>query len=490
MNILLVFDNVELLRAIETELGSGMEPRVNVRLAINEMVAKNELSSESYDLIITPLHIRENERAPLAEDRRGLKLLQWMNANGRKIPGLLIVPAGVEVQLSGGEWAANFFQILTNASWITSVTQRVKEIIYNIPVRRLEIEINLTQRTHWQYSFRGVGFYQAEGFLEVDERTVYNLVELSRGLASKKRWTTLLRSIGDQLMTHLVTGNMEFGMQLGEALVRAGGPRNARILFVVERNVHDMALEALPVPGSRGRYWMLEAPFCRRLGPAGSGKDLFSGQEMNCLIIDASVSGWVTELKVWLDELSSVSLECRDLADFLNELKSSGKLNIGKVELLRVDDTPGSFATRVKQMLESRSWDLVHYAGHSYYDEASERGYVFFPDPDNGSIEKIDSRRFSDWLRRANLVYFSSCDSGAGAFVFELADRRVSNIIGFRWSINDKYAREYAGEFYERLFERRSIETAFLAARRCMYEAHEDDPIWAAPLLIEQVAVA
>jgi hypothetical protein len=490
MKILTVFDNVELLTAIETELASGAEPKVSVRLAVNERHAKNELSNTSYDVIITPLHIRENERAPLTEDRRGLRLLQWMNSAGKRVPAFLIVPAGGEIELSGDDWAPNFFQIATSASWITVVTQRVKEIIRNVPIRRLEIEINLTQRSQWQYSLRGSGFYQSEGYLDIDKRTVSRLVEKSRGLDSNERWMAHLRSIGVKLMAHLAAGNQDFLAQLGEAIERAGGPRNARIRFVVEREVHDMALEALPVPGSRGRYWMLEAPFCRRLAPAGSGKEFFGGQEINCLIIDASVSGGVTEPKVWLDELSSASLECRDLADLLDELKSTGRSNIGEIAFLRVKDTPGSFSARVKELLESRTWELVHYAGHSYYDEVSGRGYVFFPDSDNGSIEKIDSKRFSDWLRRANLVYFSSCDSGAGAFVFELADRRVPNIIGFRWSINDKYAREYASEFYERLFERRSIEAAFLAARRRMHEEHEEDPIWAAPLLIEQVAVA
>jgi len=150
--------------------------------------------------------------------------------------------------------------------------------------------------------------------------------------------------------------------------------------------------------------------------------------------------------------------------------------------------TPGiPLWKQVKEQLESRDWTIVHYAGHSYCESDGKTGYVFFPGASEGSIEAVELKRFSDALRRATFTYFSSCDSGAGPFVFELAGRRVSSILGFRWEIGDDLASEFAKEFYQTLFEKHSLEQAFLKARQQMHDAHPDDRIWAAPILIKQI---
>ena len=92
------------------------------------------------------------------------------------------------------------------------------------------------------------------------------------------------------------------------------------------------------------------------------------------------------------------------------------------------------------------------------------------------------------WLRRATFTYFSSCDAGAGPFIFSLASQRVSNILGFRWEIKDLLGSAFAQEFYKHLFQTRSLEKAFLKARQQMYEQYPKDRIWAAPILIKQLS--
>jgi CHAT domain-containing protein len=202
------------------------------------------------------------------------------------------------------------------------------------------------------------------------------------------------------------------------------------------------------------------------------------------LIIDATTSGYVDDLKLYLGKLKNVSEECDWVLDWLN--KNRSKSNIGDVRLLRAKAGEAPLAQQVKEALESREWGLVHFAGHSYANNGAE--YIFFPGAMEGSLDRVDLNRFSDWLRRATLTYFSSCDSGAGPFVFALANRRVSNILAFRWEIDDALAFEYAKEFYQNLFNVRSIEQAFFKARKKMHELHPDDRIWAAPILIKQLA--
>jgi CHAT domain-containing protein len=153
--------------------------------------------------------------------------------------------------------------------------------------------------------------------------------------------------------------------------------------------------------------------------------------------------------------------------------------------VLRPKEGAPSFLDRLQDTLKS-TWDIVHFAGHSYYDLNSKAGYVFVPGQTENAVEKLDIAHFSAWIRSSNLFYFSSCDSGAGPFMFELAQRQVPNMVGFRWEIEDDLAFEYTKAFYTNLFAARSLERAFLKSRRAMYDSFPQSVIWAAPLLIKQ----
>jgi hypothetical protein len=271
-----------------------------------------------------------------------------------------------------------------------------------------------------------------------------------------------------------------------DGLDQAGGEDKARVQFVVHPELHSLMLEAVSCPRMRDKYWMLSAPVYRRLlvGGATTGGYIFQGgQKLNCLIIDATTSGPVEDLKLYLGKLNSVSTECDWVQHLLNEKRKD--FNIGEVRLLRARPGEALLSQQVKEALESRDWGIVHFAGHSY--EKNGAGWIFFPGTVKGSVDRVELNRFSDWLRRATFTYFSSCDSGAGPFVFGLANRQVSNILAFRWEIDDALAFEYAQEFYMRLFDGRSLERAFLKARQQMHELHPDDRIWAAPILIKQL---
>jgi hypothetical protein len=490
MKIYLIYDNSDLFAQIETELEiafAAEQPKI--LLASNEQAAKTALPDGDFDLVITPLHIRQTSSAPLSQEERGLSLVRWMNSNRIKIPSILIVPTYTDSQCNCPPPLESSYTILSSSNLIQDVTKLAKQILRNRRARLLDVEINLAERTRWRYKLLGIGFpYEADGDLELDRMTVENLLVLSRTLDWAPKWLEVLQNIGSQLVMHLFDKNGKFAMDVGIGIAFAGGDKNARVRFVVERDMHDIALEAIFCPRSKDRYWMLEAPVYRRLAPLGVGNYLFDGgKRINSLFIDGSVSGYDTDLNLLLPSLTSPPDECSTIKNLLS--KSQAEFNVGETKLLGPDGKNDGFsnAESVEDCLEQGEWDLVHFAGHSYYDPSQKRGYVFLPGRDARSFEKVELERLSDWLRKTSFVYFSSCDSGAAAFVFALAERRIPNIVGFRSSIEDPFACEYAERFYRSLFERRSIERAFLEARRSIHGKHPDSRIWAAALLIEQV---
>ena len=491
--ILLVCDQSELEVAslLESELVRAFKEKgakASVTTSFNEENAKQHLPGE-FSLVITPLHIRKAPLTPLApEEEEGLELLRWMNANRMNKPSILIAPTYTAKLRSAQPELLNCYVVLSGANMVEDVVEHAVQMVDKVQTRYLEVEINLRSRTQWTYRLTGKGFvFSEEHELSIDEPTIQELSIDSETMASTKNWKDVLRKIGGKLLEALGK-DKDFMWYVMEGLLQAGGEKNARVRFVVKPDLHGLALEAVLCPRARDRYWMLSAPVYRRLlvnEPSTGGYLFEGGQRIHCLIIDATTSGLVQDLDLYLKKVHNVSNECDWVKNWL--AKNESQFNIGDVRLLRARQGDPPLARQVKEALENHDWGIVHFGGHSYYDDKSDSGYVFFPGSEEGSVEKVDLKRFSDWLRRVTFTYFSSCDSGAGPFVFGLASRRVSNILGFRWEIDDPLAFEYAKEFYQTLFESRSLEQAFLKARQEMHELHPDDRIWAAPILIKQL---
>jgi hypothetical protein len=161
---------------------------------------------------------------------------------------------------------------------------------------------------------------------------------------------------------------------------------------------------------------------------------------------------------------------------------------IGVVKTIDRGSHGRTFKQEVQRALTDRQenpeWHIVHYAGHSVFSE--DKGYVFFPD---GPADAVDAETFTFWLRGAGVqfVYLSSCHSSAEAFVFNLAKQHVPAVAGFRWDIEDTMAVKYTKCFYKHLFEKRSLEYAFLDARKDLYCEQRFNPVWAAPMLVMQM---
>ena len=490
MEILLVYDRSEadVATLLESELGRAFLEKgetLTVTTSGNEENARGHLP-RNVSLVITALHIRKGPTGPLAlEDEEGIELLRWMYINKMNTPAILVAPTYTDKLRSAQPQLGNCYVVLSSANMVQEIVARAMQLAYEKPAKYLDVEFRMRSRTEWGYKLVGQGGFLHEHELTVDSSTVDDLVTYSEVIPVAPNWQEVLQKIGRKLL-EAISRDQAFPYDMAEGLSQAGGETNARVRFVVKPEMHSVMLEAVSCPRTRDRYWMLSAPVYRRLlvDEPASGAFLFEGgQPINCLIIDATTSGWFDDLSLVLPKLKSASGECDWVENWLKSMQ--GSFNIGEVRLLRAKPGEPPLAQRVKEALESHDWGIVHYAGHSY--AKNDAGYVFFPGATEATVDRVDLKRFSDWLRRVTFTYFSSCDSGAGPFVFGLANRRVSNILAFRWEIDDALAFEYSKEFYQHLFKGRSLERAFLKARQQMHELHPDDRIWAAPILIKQL---
>ena len=494
--ILLVYDKSEDAGpTLEYELVRAFQEKglsANITTSLNEDNAKQHLPG-NVSLVIAFLQIPKSPVTKLSQDEEeGLELLCWMNNSQINTSSILVAPTRTKkLQDSQGK-VGNCSVVLSGKDMIQDVVKQAVELIEKAPTRCLEVDIDLSGRTKWTYSLTGKGFNFSKPFgeLSIDETTILELSTFSDAMASTDNWQEVLRTIGDKLLSALGRDPSFIG-DVREGLAYAGDETHTRVRFVVKPDLHSLALEAVLCPRARDQYWMLSAPIYRRLwtnAPTTGGFLFEGGQKIHCLIIDATTSGLFQEKdqQTYLNEIPNVSKECDWIETYLNQKRN--ELNIGDVRLLRARPGEPPLAQQVKEALESHDWGIVHYGGHSHHDAKNDVGYVFFPGSGAGSVEKVDLQRFGDWLRRVTFTYFSSCDSSAGPFVFELANRRVSNILGFRWKIDDPLAFEYAKEFYQTLFESRSLEKAFLKARQQMHDLHPADRIWAAPILIKQLS--
>ena len=352
--------------------------------------------------------------------------------------------------------------------------------------------------------------------IQVDSGKVEDLLDLSRHmekLANKDdyaEWERQFRIIGRQLGDVLLK-DPGFLERFSTLSGMAGGLEKFRIRFKVKRSAHPVIWEALAERRDKGcDYWMLKAPIYRSVWTTDDvlvyQAPLFQdaiNHPHNCLIIQSDIGdNYVPRVGRQFDLLRNIEGEANFLEEFLK-----GQEVVGEVRKI---PQKGEICTqeRVKRCLtEEGPWDIVHYAGHSYFGPCREEGeegarwtdrkegLLLFPGEGNGAVTHVRSELFSKWLRDAKtrFIYLSSCRSSEEDFLYELADYGIPSALGFRWDIKDELAEEHTKAFYKNLLECLSLEYAFLKTRREMHvKYHENyqekqENIWAAPVLILQI---
>jgi pimeloyl-ACP methyl ester carboxylesterase len=145
-----------------------------------------------------------------------------------------------------------------------------------------------------------------------------------------------------------------------------------------------------------------------------------------------------------------------DLLELYNQLTRSDN----RIEVVRLIGPAEATRVAVLQHLITRSYDVLHFAGHCIYDTEHPRtsGWIF---GDNERLTAAEIRRVD---RVPSLVVSNACESGvtpvrAGERSAELAPtfaetffaRGVSNFICTAWPVGDREARDFALTLYANL---------------------------------------
>lgn len=169
-----------------------------------------------------------------------------------------------------------------------------------------------------------------------------------------------------------------------------------------------------------------------------------------------------------------------------------------QIDLLVSDEADAPAGGRFREVLLSRDYDIVHFAGHAAYDPRR---------PDQSSLlldggEVCFAQKIQRLLAGHPLVFLNACETArletprglpipegtyegdpkeglASAFVYGGA----LACVGATWPVVDKVAAEFAVAFYSKALEGQSLGQAILEARQHTARAYPTDPSWAAFVL-------
>ncbi|MEH6473056.1 MAG: CHAT domain-containing protein [Halopseudomonas sp.] len=503
-NILLIYPDAErdfyfeLENTLFSKL-SELEPIIDS--ARNLEHATRRIQQTSYTLIIASIEFPQNvQSAPNPE--AAFKLDDWLELTLKSIPMVIIVP-NYSNQIAN-RIRRNCTIILENCRSMGDDIS-IFALTNQPPEKQLNILLNLStsgDSKEWEYIIDGENFIEFEPFvgelIKPSEASLMNIRKFTADIDDPdvSNWEESIKLLSMNLNDLLVLNNEKFQSDLESALSRINNNLSqTRLQFVVNKEIYPVFLEAILSPCIDSRcagdgYWMEHSPLVRHVRGGGSHHTLFQEEQknkLNVLIIGSNTSGSVGlgNLKTpkFLKSIDNVENECETIKNHFEELKLEPEYNLGDIKVIPEHPNEVCLADEVKKTLREGSWDIVHYAGHSEFDEVSDQGYVFFKN-DDGRVEAVEISEFSQWLGEVRLLMLSSCSSSHKSFVFELAKHRVPAVIGFRTRINDELAALFASRFYLNLFETKSVEEAFFHARKYLYETDESEHAWTKPILV------
>ncbi|WP_426325557.1 CHAT domain-containing protein [Microbacterium sp. E-13] len=148
---------------------------------------------------------------------------------------------------------------------------------------------------------------------------------------------------------------------------------------------------------------------------------------------------------------------------------------------------------RLHGRLLSEPCHVLHFVGHSRYEDETDEGVLAFCGPD-GRADYVGAAALADLLDEAEpeprLVVLNSCMSGAGGLnelysgtAAALVRGGISAVVAMQFTVSDSAALAFARGFYAALAHGRSIDDATRSGRIAILGLGRDTLEWVTPVL-------
>jgi tetratricopeptide (TPR) repeat protein len=131
----------------------------------------------------------------------------------------------------------------------------------------------------------------------------------------------------------------------------------------------------------------------------------------------------------------------------------------------------------LNKVLKARQHDIVHISGHGAYQQAENKGVLYFEN-EEGDALKVTGAQLGETLRQhacVKLLILSACETAIagseGGVTEQAAAFNVPSIVAMRFAVTDEGAKVFTTELYTHLAKGASLTRALSYARETLHQA-------------------
>jgi CheY-like chemotaxis protein len=509
----LVVEDTERWQELLKECLQGLGESLQVDIAPNYRAALQAIRDHTYDLVTMDLELSGDSPDPTDPNQEGMQLLRMLRDSHYKQNGcgLIVVTGfaslermrqafrtyGVDDFIDKADFDDQTFLEIARAA---VRNMRLRRAVARSNARyRLTITCGQNQLVGSELSGpdRRAAYASAHPIsFEVDDlvRRTDNLNTLLLQRNSADAWRPEARSIGDAIYQALAREQRILG-DLVAARALADRFSDLWIQFSSPPVGLGLPFELLRDGDDFLGYAHILTRRLHQTGPTFSRKPepfhafvealLKDNKTLRVLVVGANSDGAIPEAEREATEIAAAIK--RDL-DYLGITS----------EVLLLAGRNASYA-RVSHELSEGRYHIFHYAGHGRYSDTLPEISGLILSDEQGPIT-LTAADLNSLVRDTDLqlVYLSCClgarnatQIGRGDFYGALeavARADVPIVLGYRWTVVDKRAKNLARQFYHALWQTFSAGEALLAARKAIARGPRgrDDDTWISPVLLVQ----